>query len=92
MATITASPVPRAAQMWRVKALLQGMPPINAGPTLLDDANAIAAASPGAIQQFWMGSLTIDRQSATLSTMAAMLNITSADLDTIFIAAAQVVP
>jgi uncharacterized RDD family membrane protein YckC len=78
--------------MWRVKALLQGMPPINAGPTLLDDANAIAAASPGAIQQFWMGSLTIDRQSATLSTMAAMLNITSADLDTIFIAAAQVVP
>jgi hypothetical protein len=63
--------------------------PVNSGKTLLDDVNAAVAAAGGTIALWWAKAQTIQRQSNSVATLAEALNLSSAELDTLFTLAAQ---
>jgi hypothetical protein len=85
------TPVPQTVPLWQAKAVLATMPKVNAGPTLLDDATAIANASGGAVLIFWEYAPSVNRSDALMESLASQLSLTSANLDALFIAAANVV-
>lgn len=76
--------IPPNVAMWQAKAALQ-----HAG--LLDAANAaIAATGNPVLSFFWQSATSIDRASSTLARIAATLNMTPAQVDDLFIAAAAI--
>lgn len=76
--------VPATVAMWQAKAALQG-----AG--LLDKANgAVVASGSSVLEAFWSGAASIDRASPTLASIAAVLGLSDAQVDALFIAAAGI--
>jgi hypothetical protein len=80
----------QTVQLWQAKAVLHAMPKVNAGPTLLDDANALATATGGAVQQFWADAQTVTLDDPVLNSLAGSLGITAAGLAVIFTEAAAI--
>lgn len=81
------NPVPQAIDLWKAKVILSKMPKVGAGPTLLDDANALAAQVGGGVNIFWQNATEVSRDDALLSSLAGSLGITGAGLDALFVAA-----
>ena len=76
--------VPASVALWQAKAALQ-----NAG--LLTAASAaVTAMNNEAITAFWAQAQSIDRASPTVAAIASTLNLTGAQLDALFIAAAGI--
>jgi len=78
--------------MWQVKVALANQPSISgvAGKTLLDDANSAVAAASVATQLAWSNAANVQRNSPTLAAMSAVLGLSSAQVDQLYIAASQV--
>ena len=78
--------------MWQVKVTLNSQPSQTgvAGKTLLDDANTAVAAGPYITQIAWAANANVSRTSQALAAIAAAMGLTSAQVDTLFIAASQV--
>lgn len=83
--------VPHSVLLWQAKAQLEKMAKVGAGPTLLEDANAIVAAEGGALAQWWANGDSVARNSQTLAAMAPSIGINNgAALDMFFINAAKI--
>lgn len=80
--------VPASVETWKLQVVLLGMPGKNG--TLLDDANALAAKVGGIAAIAWAGAKEIDRAAPLLAQMASELGLGDADLDAIFLAAADI--
>lgn len=81
-------PVPAQVATWQLKiAMLQTPSKAGGGRTLLDDANALAAAAGGAVAIAWAGATTVERTSPTIAAMAPRLGLSDADIDALFIVA-----
>ncbi len=76
--------VPREILNWRARAVLGKM-------GLIDSIDALIAAMPeesrAIVSAAWNGNASLSRKGATVSTLAAALNLSSADVDALFIAA-----
>lgn len=73
--------------------LSNGVLTIHAGwqsPSLLTAVDALCAAAGGETADIWQNLVILRRDSPTLAVLAQALGLTSAHLDTLFIAAAQV--
>lgn len=70
--------------------LMQTPSPVNQGKTLFDDVNVAVTAGGGVDQMAWEYSNNINRNSALVASMSAALNMTSGQVDQLFIAAAAV--
>jgi hypothetical protein len=87
---VTPSAVPPSVTKAQACVALYLTPsPANTGKTLLDDVTAAVAAAGGAIPIWWANAQVINRNSAFVSTLSAVLNLSSAQLDTLFTLAAQ---
>lgn len=76
--------VPKSVAMWQAQTALQA-----AG--LLTQANtAIAALNNPAVTNFWAHAQTLDRADPILASVAASLNLTSAQLDQLFVQAGAI--
>ena len=85
-------PVPANVETWKLKiAMSRVASKANVGKSVLDDANALAAAVGGAIALAWAGATTVDRTSSTIAAMAPQIGLAAADIDALFIAAQGVV-
>jgi len=75
---------PSSVALWQAKAALHQV-------GLLDQASAATAAmnSP-VLNAFWANASTLERASPTLASLATALNLSSAQVDALFIAAAQI--
>ncbi len=79
-----ANVVPASVAMWQAKAALQA-----AG--LLDAANAaVGAQNNPVLNAFWSSATTMDRASPTLASLATALNLTSAQVDQLFVTAGAI--
>jgi hypothetical protein len=76
--------VPDTVALWQAKAALSA-----AGLLTQADA-AIAAANNSVLTLFWATAANLDRASPTLATLAGALNLSSAQVDQLFIQAAGV--
>ena len=81
--------VPQAVAKWQLQVAMAGRP--GQGGTLLDDANALAKQVGGVAAIAWAGAAEITRGSPLLNQMAPALGLSQADVDALFIAAAEVV-
>lgn len=70
--------------------LMQNPSPVNQGKTLFDDIDAAVTAGGGVDQMAWEYSNNINRNSSLVTSMASALNLTSDQIDQLFIAAAAV--
>lgn len=82
--------VPDQVEAWRIKAILVSMPGRIGGGTLLEDANVVASKAGGVAAIAWNGAPFFTRASPTIAALAPTLGLEPADLDRIFIEAAQV--
>ena len=83
-ATVPPTPVPGSVALWQAKAVLQAS-------GLLDAADAaIASANNPVLNQYWNSGANIDRTSPTLASLGASLNLTSVQIDQMFIEAATI--
>lgn len=81
IAAVMAKPViPQSVSMLAARRALRA-----AG--LLDKVDAAIAAQPGDVQDAWSFSQTIDRQSATVKMLAAIINLSDAQIDALFVSA-----
>jgi hypothetical protein len=76
--------VPQQVALWQAKAALQ-----SAG-LLAETNSAIAAMNNDIVTSFWANAVTLDRGSLTLADLASAINLTSAQVDALFIAAAGI--
>lgn len=76
--------VPASVALWQAKAALEA-----AGLDKQAEA-AVAAANSPALTAFWATAPTIDRTSPTLAKIATALNLTSAQVDALFVQAAAI--
>lgn len=91
-APATAEPVPASVEAWQLRIAMLNTPSKmeHANKSVLDDANALATSVGGATLIAWLGAPLIDRASPTIASMAPALNLSSADIDAIFVAATKV--
>ena len=84
--------VPTSIEAWQLKIAMLNTPSKmgHANKSVLDDANALAASVGGATLIAWLGAPLIERTSPTIASMAPALNLSSADIDAIFVAALKV--
>ena len=77
---------------WKIQVVLDQHPsPVNAGKTLLDDANALIATQPRAVQIAWTNGADVAYASPTLAALRAAIGITSDDaFDAMWVSAAAV--
>jgi hypothetical protein len=91
MADMEAPPPPAAltsVPMWKAKGALAMAPPVQAGPTLLDDANAAVAAGGGVAAIYWEYATELHLGDPEVAKIAALLGLSAADVDALFMAAA----
>ena len=79
-----ASIVPESVSLWQAKAALQNS-------NLLTAANtAITSLNNPVLNQYWASADQLLRSSPTLASLAQILNLTSAQVDALFIQASQI--
>lgn len=83
-------PVPQEVTNFQARALLMNMPGSAEGRSLFDDVDDALRALGGVAFQAWEYGTVFPRQSQLIATMAAEFNLTEAQLDQMFIAAAQI--
>ena len=104
-AALTGPQIPPSVALWRAKAVLYGtaFTPSSAQPsvqallasctTLGAAADALVAAQNNhALSAFWVSAGDIYRSSAALAQIAGLLNLSSATIDALFIAAEDIPP
>lgn len=80
--------VPASVEMWKLKTVLLLTPSkLTADKTALDDANALAEQTGGAVWLAWSEAAVIDRDSENLALLAPGIGFSDADIDAAFIAA-----
>ena len=82
--------VPREITNFQARALLMQMPGSAAGRTLFQDVDDTLAQLGGVSWQAWEYTTILPRRSELIATMAAQFNLTEAQIDGMFIAAAQI--
>jgi hypothetical protein len=75
---------------FQARALLMNMPGSAPGRSLFQDVNDTLQAMGGVEFQAWEYTTVFPRQSALIAAIAAQLNLTEAQLDEMFIAAAAI--
>lgn len=86
------SAVPVSVGRWQLQSVLSQMPSkSNAGKTMLDDANTLAAAQGIVVQLAWDNAPTVERASPTINALAGAIGLSQADVDAAFVAAERVV-
>lgn len=83
-------PVPQEVTNFQARALLMNMPGSAEGRSLFDDVDGALRALGGVAWQAWEYGTVFPRQSELIATMAAEFNLSEAQLDAMFIAAAQI--
>ena len=83
------SAVPSSVTAAQARVALLAQPGSEPGKTLLDDANAACTAAGGDIQIYWEYGTEIHRDSPMLASVAHSLNLTSDQIDALFIAASK---
>jgi hypothetical protein len=81
--------VPVSVLMWQAKAALAAQPSPTAGQTMLDVTNAAVTAIGGTVAIFWEYATTLARDDPNVASLGATLGLSSAQIDALFIAAAQ---
>jgi len=84
------SPVPREVTNFQARALLMNMPGNAAGRSLFQDVDDTLRAVGGVEWQAWEYTTIFPRDSQLIATLGAQLNLTDAQLDQMFIAAAAI--
>jgi hypothetical protein len=82
--------VPQEVTNFQARALLMNMPGSAPGRSLFQDVNDTLQAMGGVEFQAWEYTTVFPRQSALIAAIAAQLNLTEAQLDQMFIAAAAI--
>ena len=82
--------VPQEVTNFQARALLQNMPGSAEGKTLFDDVDDALRAMGGIPWQAWEYTTSFPRDSALIAAIGAQLNLTDAQLDEMFIAAAAI--
>jgi hypothetical protein len=72
--------VPPVIAAWKAKRILRGL-------GLLDDVEAAVAAAGGLAADAWAGAAEWSRDSAVIASLGGLLNLTSAEIDDVFVAA-----
>lgn len=83
-------PVPDSVTPAQARMALLARSGAETGKTMLDDVNAACAAAGGNILIYWNYASRIDRNSPMVAHMASVLNLSSLQLDALFLAASQV--
>lgn len=83
-------PVPQEVTNFQARALLLNMPGSAEGRSLFDDVDQALRAFGGLAFQAWEYGTVFPRESELIATMAQQFNLTEAQLDQMFIAAAQI--
>lgn len=83
-------PVPQEVTNFQARALLMSMPGSAEGRTLFDDVDGALRGLGGVAWQAWEYGTTLPRQSELIATMAAQFNLSEAQIDQMFMAAAQI--
>lgn len=82
--------VPSQITNFQARALLMQMPGSAEGRTLFQDVDDALAQLGGVSWQAWEYTTIFPRDSELIATMAAQFNLTEAQIDSMFIAAAQI--
>ena len=82
--------VPSQITNFQARALLMQMPGSAEGRTLFQDVDETLQQLGGVAYQAWEYTTIFPRDSELIATMAAQFNLTNAQLDEMFIAAAQI--
>ena len=82
--------VPSQITNFQARALLVQMPGSAEGRTLFQDVDDAMAQLGGVSWQAWEYTTSFPRDSELMATMAAQFNLTQAQIDDMFIAAAQI--
>lgn len=83
-------PVPAEITNFQARALLMQMPGSAQGRTLFKDVDDALRALGGVAWQAWEYTTVFPRNSELIATMAAQFNLSEAQIDQMFIAAAQI--
>ena len=85
-----ATTVPRSVSKAQAAIALFLTPsPSNAGKTLLDDINTAVATAGGVTALWWEHTQVVERSSATVAAVASALELPAAQIDALFVLAAQ---
>ena len=76
--------------LWKIKIVLAGQAGAETGKTLLDDANTVVANASVHAQIAWANAADVQRSSPTLATLSSALSLSSAEVDTLYLAESQV--
>ena len=82
--------VPSTITNFQARALLMQMPGSTEGRTLFQDVDEALQELGGVAYQAWEYTTIFPRDSELIAAMAAQFNLTNAQLDEMFIAAAQI--
>jgi hypothetical protein len=83
-----AAVVPPVVPMWKAKGALSKAPPVHTGATLLDDANAVVTEGNGVAAIYWEYATELHRSDPEVAKIAALLGLTDAQVDALFVTAA----
>lgn len=89
-AQIESLSIPKEVTNFQARALLMNMPSSAEGRTLFEDVNDALQAMGGVEWQAWEYTTIFPRDSALIAAIGAQINLTEAQIDEMFVAAAAI--